>query len=48
MQAADRLLEIERLCSGLTFAVVPLDLDGETLRVILYLNNGSTLRITEQ
>ena len=47
MRAADRLLEIESLCTDLAFAVVPLDLDGESLRIILYLNDGTTLRVTE-
>lgn len=47
MRAADRLLEIESLCADLAFAVVPLDLDGESLRLILYLNDGTTLRVTE-
>ena len=48
MRATDRLLEIEALSSDLAFAVVPLDIDGEALRIILYLNDGTTLRVTEQ
>lgn len=47
MRAADRLLEIESLCADLAFAVVPIDLDGESLRAILYLNDSTTLRVTE-
>ena len=41
MQAADRLLEIEGKCGATIQKIVPLELDGETLRVLLYLKDGS-------
>lgn len=48
MQAAERLLQIEEAFGQKVQRIVPLDLDGETLRLILHLNNGSNLRVTEQ
>ncbi|MCC7264943.1 MAG: hypothetical protein IT369_20685 [Candidatus Latescibacteria bacterium] len=48
MQAADRLVEIEERFSDLVERVLPLDLDGETLRLILYLKDGTTLQLAEQ
>lgn len=48
MWAADRLIEIEERFSDLVERVLPLDLDGETLRLILYLKDGTTLRLVEQ
>ncbi len=48
MQATERLVEIEELCRGKVQRIVPLELDGETLRLILYLNDGTNLRVTEQ
>ncbi|MBI2504335.1 MAG: hypothetical protein HYW07_14010 [Candidatus Latescibacteria bacterium] len=48
MQAADRLVEVEGRFSDLVERVLPLDLDGETLRLILYLRDGTTLRLAEQ
>ena len=48
MQATDRLLEIEEKFGTAVQRIVPAELDGSTLRVILYLNDGSNLRVTEQ
>ncbi len=48
MLATERLLEIEFLCSEQEVQrIVPLELDGEALRLILYLKDGTNLRITE-
>lgn len=48
MLATERLLEIEQTFAGQISRLVVLELDGETLRLILYLKNGSNLRVTEQ
>lgn len=48
MLAAERLLEIEERFSNEVERIVPLELDGETLRLILYLKDGTNLRVTEQ
>lgn len=48
MPAADRLLEIEQASADLIIGIAPLDLDGETLRIILYLSDGTNLRVTER
>ncbi len=48
MQAEDRLLEIEEKFGTDVQRIVPIEFDGETLRVILYLKDGSNLRVTEQ
>ena len=48
MRAADRLLEIEGKFGSALQRIVPMELDGATLRVILYLKDGSNLRVTEQ
>ncbi len=48
MWAADRLIEIEERFSDLVECVLPLELDGETLRLALYLKDGTTLRLAEQ
>ena len=48
MLATERLLEIKNRFSGIIDRIVPLDLDGQTLRLILYLNDGTNLRLTEQ
>lgn len=48
MTAAERLLEIEETYKEKVVRIVPLELDGETLRLILYLKDGSNLRLTEQ
>lgn len=48
MPASERLLEIEEKFEAMVKRIVPVELDGETLRVILYLKDGSNLRVTEQ
>ncbi len=48
MQAADRLLEIEEKFGTAVQRIVPTELDETTLRITLYLNDGSNLRVTEQ
>lgn len=48
MRASERLLEIEEKFGAEIERIVPLDLDVQTLRLILYLLDGATLRLTEQ
>ena len=48
MLATERLLEIEAAFANQVARIVVLELDGETLRLILYLNDGANLRVTEQ
>ena len=48
MLASERLIQIEEHCLEYVQRIVPLDLDGETLRLIIYLNDGTNLRVTEQ
>lgn len=48
MLATERLLEIEQVCVDLAERIQILDLDGETLRIVLFLRDGSNLRVTEQ
>lgn len=48
MLAAERLLEIEEAFGEKAQQIVLLELDGETLRLILYLEDGTNLRVAEQ
>jgi len=48
MQATDRLLKIEEKFGTSVNRIVPTELDGTALKVILYLKDGSNLRVTEQ
>ena len=48
MWATERLLEIEQRFGQEIERIIPLDLDGQTLRLILYLQDGTNLRLTEQ
>lgn len=48
MEATERLLEIKARCGDILERIVPLDLDEQTLRLILYLKDGTNLRLTEQ
>jgi len=48
MLATERLLEIQEQFGTRVQRLVPLELDGETLRLILYLHDGTNLRVTEQ
>ena len=47
MMASDRLLEIEEKYGSVVERIVSVELDGEMLRVVLYLKDSSNLRITE-
>lgn len=47
MLATERLLDIRERFGTLVQRIVPLDLDDETLRLILYLKDGTNLRVTE-
>ena len=47
MIASKRLLEIEEKYGSVVDRIVPVELDEELLRLILYLKDSSTLRITE-
>lgn len=48
MLATDRLLEIVEKFGSLVQRILPLELDGETLRIVLYLKDGTNIRVTEQ
>ena len=48
MLASERLLEIEEKFEVKVERIVPVELDEETLRVILYLKDGTNLRVAEQ
>lgn len=48
MLASERLLEIKDKFGRELDKIVPLELDEETLRVVLYLKDGTNLCITEQ
>ncbi len=48
MLAPERLLEIEEKFGTKVERIVPVEFDEETLRVILYLKDGTNLRVTEQ
>ena len=48
MVAIERLLEIEECFGDSVLRIVPVELDGETLRLILYLKDETNLRVTEQ
>lgn len=48
MRASERLLEITDKYGRQLHQIVPLELDEETLRLVLYLKDGTNLRITEQ
>jgi hypothetical protein len=46
--ATERLLEIEQRFGPDIERIMPLELDGQTLRLILYLHDGTNLRLAEQ
>ena len=48
MLATERLLEIEEVFAARVSRIVVLELDGEALRLIMYLRDGTNLRVTEQ
>jgi len=48
MLATERLLEIEALFGNSVERILALELDDETLRLIIYLKDGTNLRVAEQ
>ena len=48
MQATERLLDIELKFGNQVDRIVLLELDGETIRLIFHLKDGTNLRVTEQ
>jgi hypothetical protein len=48
MLAAVRLLEVEERWGEYIQSIIPLELDGETLRLILHLRGDTHLRVTEK
>lgn len=48
MLASERLLEIEEKFEAMMQRIVPIEMDGETLRLIINLKDGTNLRVTEQ
>ncbi len=48
MLAVERLLQIEALVSAQDIRIVVIELDEELLRLVLYFEDGSNLRVTEQ
>lgn len=48
MLASERLIEIESAFATRVRAIIPLELDGETLRLIMHLHDGTNLRVAEQ
>jgi hypothetical protein len=48
MLAADRFAHIEAMYTDLVQKIGLLEIDSETLKLILYLKDGSNLRVTEQ
>jgi len=48
MLATERLIEIETNFSESVTRIVPVELDGQTLRLVLHLRDGTNVRVTEQ
>lgn len=48
MLAAERLLEIQESFGRYLTGIAPVALEEETLQVVLYLKDGTNLRVTEQ
>ena len=48
MTAIDRLLEIEARFAEAVEKIVPLEFDGDALKIVLHLKDGGTLRVVEQ
>jgi hypothetical protein len=48
MLATERLLEIEEKWAEKVHRIVVLEIDGETLQLIIYLKDGTNLRVTEE
>lgn len=45
MQAAERLIEISETFGDRLHRIIPLELDDETLRIILFLQDGTNLPV---
>jgi hypothetical protein len=48
MLATERLLEIEALFGDFAERILTAELDGETLRLVIFLKDGTNLRVAEQ
>ena len=48
MLATERLIEIEAAFADQISRIVIVELDGETLRLVIYLKDGANLRVAEQ
>lgn len=48
MLATERLLEIETHFGESVDRIVPMEMDGETIQLVLHLKDGTNLRVTEQ
>jgi hypothetical protein len=48
MLAAERLLQIEEQFASHAARIVVIELDGEMVRLVIYLKDGTNLRVTEQ
>ena len=47
MLATERLIEIELLCSGKAHHIEVVESDGEYLKIVIFLNDGTNLRVSE-
>lgn len=47
MLATERLIEIELLCSGKAHHIEVVESDGEYLKIVIFFNDGSNLRVVE-
>jgi len=47
MLAIERLIEIELLCSGKAHHIEVIESDGEYLKIVIYFNDDSNLRVAE-
>jgi hypothetical protein len=47
MLATERLIEIELLCSGKAHHIEVFESDGEYLKIVIFFNDGSNLRVAE-
>ena len=47
MLATERLIEIELLCSGKALHIKVIECDGEYLKIVIFFNDGSNLRVAE-
>ena len=48
MLAIERLVQVEAAFADRVARIVVVELDGETLRLVMHLKDGSNLRVTEQ